>query len=181
MRLLWTGILMQVNFFVLNGAPQSFGEDIILSATAPIHADLDASTLQTLEVLRTGEMAALVAVPDLRCRVEQSVVHSSQHKVKCQGLAERPAEDVTGIPVQNRREVEPTMSQTDVGDIDAPDMIGVLGVDTPQQVREDRMFGCWFTRVRTRHQGKNAHFSHIPLDCGAGDTKFGLQFLSDLA
>jgi hypothetical protein len=49
---------MQVDFFVLDRAPQSFGENVVAGTTAPIHADLDASLLQALNVLWTGEVAA---------------------------------------------------------------------------------------------------------------------------
>src|SRR6266545_4515712 len=107
MCLLRTGIVMQINFFVLNGAPQSFGENIVPGTTPSIHADLNSGVLQTLDVWRTGEMAALVAVPDFRCGLEQRMVDRSQPKVDFQGLAESPTQDVTGVAVEHGRELQP--------------------------------------------------------------------------
>jgi len=61
-----TGIFVQVHLLVLHRAPQTFGEDVVQRPVPAIHADPDAGREQPVNVLRTGEMAALIAVPDLR-------------------------------------------------------------------------------------------------------------------
>ena len=57
---------MQINFLVLDRAPQSFGEDVVSGAPAPIHADFDLCALQAFQIFEAGEVTALVAVPDFR-------------------------------------------------------------------------------------------------------------------
>ncbi len=55
---------MQIDFLVLDGAPQPLGEDVIPGASSPIHADLNLGGQQAVEILRAGKVTALVAVPD---------------------------------------------------------------------------------------------------------------------
>ena len=60
------GILVQIDFFVFHGAPEAFGEDVVQGAAFAVHADLHLRLLESLDVLRTGEVAALIAIPDRR-------------------------------------------------------------------------------------------------------------------
>ena len=69
--------------------PQSFRKDIILGATAFIHADMDFFSLQALQIFEAGKVTALIAVPDLRLGVKQGIVHSGEHEIHFRGLAER--------------------------------------------------------------------------------------------
>ena len=64
--LLGAGIFMQIHFFVLDRAPQAFGEDIVISAPASVHTDLNLRALQPLKVFGAGKVAALIAIPDFR-------------------------------------------------------------------------------------------------------------------
>lgn len=63
---LWGWRSSQVHFLVFDAAPESLGKDVTAGAPPIIHTDPDARSHQALRVLRTGEMAALVAVPDHR-------------------------------------------------------------------------------------------------------------------
>ena len=38
--LLWAGIIVQINFLVLDGTPQPLGKNIVKRASPAIHADL---------------------------------------------------------------------------------------------------------------------------------------------
>ncbi len=146
-----------------------------MARPAPIHADLDLFALQALQIFGAGEMTALVAIPDFGLGLQQGIVHSREYKIHFQGLAERPADDIAGIPVQNRGKIEPAMLEADVGNIDAPDVIGMRCGHVSQQVRVNRVLRGGFTRMGTWHKGKNAHFAHIRLHRGARNTKFRAQ------
>ena len=98
---------MQIDFFVLESAPQSFCEDVISGAPAAIHTDFDICVLQALQILGTGEVTALIAVPDFRLGLKQGIVDRGENEIQLKRLAKRPAEDVTGIPVQHRGQVQP--------------------------------------------------------------------------
>lgn len=106
---------MQINFLILEGAPQSFGEDVVHGAASPVHTDFDLLAVQAFQIFWAGEMTALVAIPDFGLGLQQGSVHSREYKIHFQGLAERPADKVAGMPVQHRGEIEPALLKSDVG------------------------------------------------------------------
>ncbi len=55
-----------VNLFVLHAAPQALGEDVVLVAAAPIHADFDAVLVQHINEHLRGKLCALIGVVDVR-------------------------------------------------------------------------------------------------------------------
>src|SRR5215208_1539713 len=73
-------IFSQIHLFVLYTPPEPLDKDVVQRAAASIHTDLDARRLQQARVLRTGEMAALVAIPDLRRRHRQCTTDRIQNK-----------------------------------------------------------------------------------------------------
>src|SRR3972149_2981068 len=111
---------MQTNFLVFDGAPQSFCKNIVHGAPTSIHADFDFFALQAFQIFLAGEVAALVAVPDFRFGLKQGVVYGSQHEIHLQGLAERPANNIARIPVQNGGEIQPSMLSPYAGDTCPP-------------------------------------------------------------
>ena len=60
------GIFLDIDLFVLDGAPQTFGEDVVVVTAASVHADLDTRSKQPGCERLAGELAALVAVEDER-------------------------------------------------------------------------------------------------------------------
>ena len=170
-----TGIVLQVDLFVLDGPPQALREYVVYRSTLPIHADLDAGILQSLDVLRACEMAPLVAVPDRWPSLYQGSLDSSKDKPHLQPLIQLPTHNVAGEPVQDGHQIHPSPSQPNVGDINAPDVIGVAAYDIAQQVGINPVFHiratplrCEFhpplAQVRPWTDARNAHLPHTPLD-----------------
>jgi len=60
----------EVKVMVFEGPPQSFDKDIVLDASATVHADNDLIILEYLGKGVTGELGALVGVEDFRTPVE---------------------------------------------------------------------------------------------------------------
>jgi hypothetical protein len=67
-RLARGSVIMQVDLLIFDGTLQALSEDVIESATATIHANLDLSVDEQSGVLGIGEVSALIAVPDGRSR-----------------------------------------------------------------------------------------------------------------
>src|SRR4029077_6452408 len=55
----------QVDPFVLHGPPQALDEDVVVTAPASVHADLDPVIPQHLGELVTGELRALIGIEDV--------------------------------------------------------------------------------------------------------------------
>ena len=59
-----TGVIVEIDLFILDGSPQAFDEDIIKDPSAAIHADLYPRGEEPISKHRAGELAALIAVED---------------------------------------------------------------------------------------------------------------------
>src|SRR5579871_3440648 len=122
-------VVVEVDLFIFDAAPQTLCENVVKSAASAVHADAYISGKQTLDVLRTGEVAALIAVAYLwRCDFQRSI-HRSQHKGHFQGLIQFPTDDVARIPVQHRHQINPASRQAHVGNVYTPDGVGSLWLD----------------------------------------------------
>ena len=62
----WGRILVQIDILVLHGPEKSFHENVVQGTPLSVHRDLNSFCLQQLDVVLIGELAALVAVDDLR-------------------------------------------------------------------------------------------------------------------
>ena len=71
-------------------------------------------------------MTALIGVPNLRDGPRPRLPDRLEHKTKLQRLVEHPTDHIAAEPVDNRHQIQPAVTQADVGDIAAPDVIGVL-------------------------------------------------------
>ena len=69
-------------------------------------------------------MASLITVTDVGFGLSQRLIQGAEHKINLQGVVEFPTNDVARVPVQDRNEIDPPFLQTDIGDVDAPDVIG---------------------------------------------------------
>jgi len=161
-RLARCGVLVEIDFLVFDRAPQAFGKDIIQGAAPPIHADAHACRFHEPDVLRTGKVAALVAIQNLRRGLRQCLLHRPCHKGLRQGLIELPTHDIARIPVQHRDQIEPTLAQANIGDVDAPNVVRTGGGDITQQVRIDRLLVCPLTQVGAGRNCMSSHFTHMP-------------------
>ena len=68
---------VQVDLFVLEGAPESFDEDVVPPAAPPVHADLDAVLEQAPGEGGAGELTALIGVEDGRRPVAGGTIGAS--------------------------------------------------------------------------------------------------------
>ena len=56
------GVGFQMDFFVLDRAPQAFDEDVVHETVAPVHRNRDSRSLESAGEGRAGELRALVGV-----------------------------------------------------------------------------------------------------------------------
>lgn len=170
---------MQIDFFVLDGPPQPLGEDVVHRSPPAVHADLYLSSQQAVQILGTGKVAALIAVADRRMRLGQGPIHRFQHEGLFQGLAERPADHVAGEPVQDDHQVQPAAPQPDVGEVDAPDVIGVADGHLTQQIRINLALQDALAGMGSWIDARQPHFAHAALHQLTVDGHFLTQYRRD--
>src|SRR5258708_12647257 len=164
-------IISDVHLFIFDRAPESLGEHVVERAAFAIHADLDRTIEQAIEIPRTGEMTPLVAIPDQRRRLSQGAVDRGEDEIELQRLLQFPRDDETREPIENRDEVHPAFCQADIREINPPNVIRRRRDDSPNQAWNDAMAGRWFPEIWFRPNRDDAHLVHVPLNRLAIDQK----------
>src|SRR4051812_44417652 len=122
----WMTIVGQIDLLIFQAAPQALGKDVIQCPPLAIHTDLDARRFERLGNLWTGEMTALIRIPNLRDGKRPRLPDRREHKTHLQGLVKPPTDHIAAEPVDNRHQVQPAVTQADVRDIAAPNVIRVV-------------------------------------------------------
>src|SRR5271166_4283074 len=118
----------QVDLLILDRTPQPFDEHIVAPGPAPIHADPDRVLRQQSGERRTGELAPLVGVEDLRSTITgQRLVDRVEAEID-PWSASRPKRDrhppgqhPSAEPVHHRSQVHEAMGHRYISDIHRPD------------------------------------------------------------
>ena len=126
-------VFIEIHFLPLEGSPEPFREDIVDGSPFAVHTDPDVSGEKPFQIAVTGEMAPLVAVENVRESGLKSPVHTVEDKRHLERLIQRPGDDIPGMPVDDRHEVHPSVRHADVGDVDPPDVVRILGRNTPER------------------------------------------------
>jgi hypothetical protein len=155
-----TVVLIEVHLLVLDASPEPFGENVVDGASLSVHADLDVPGTEAIEIAVTGEVRSLITVENVRESGLKSPVHTVKDKRHLERLIQRPGDDIPGIPVDDRHEVHPSVRHADVGDVDAPDMVRILGRDIPEQIGIDLVRKSPFAEIWTRMDPFDSHLSH---------------------
>ena len=64
------------------------------------------------------------------------------------------------MPINDGHKIEPPANHPDVGDIDSPDMVGILGRDIAKKIGIDLVFQSPFTKVGARMDPLDTHLAH---------------------
>ena len=100
-RIARVGILVQLHLLIFDGPPEPFREHVVEGPSPPIHTDPHACCLEQGRVLRASKVTALIAIPDVRRRHRERVLHRRCHERLLQRLVQRPTDDVARIPIQH--------------------------------------------------------------------------------
>lgn len=127
-----TRVFVEVDLFILETAPEPLREDVVSVSALAVHADLYACCLEQANVGGAGEVAALVAVHDGGLSCGERPLHGFKHEGHLQGLIELPGYHIPGVPVQDCDEVEPPPLESDIGDVNPPNVIGASDLETSE-------------------------------------------------
>ncbi len=91
------------------------------------------------------------------------MIHSGQDKGQLEGLVQFPSNHEAREPVQNGHQVHPATYRADVGDVNSPDVIGLLSAHLAQQIGVNLVLRGQFARIWAGSDDRYAHFTHITL------------------
>lgn len=160
-RFPWAPVVVQVHLFIFDGAPEPFREHIIPGSPTPIHTDRHPGCRQQFRVVTTGKLAPLIAIPALRRRRRSCLLDRSGDERLLERLVQRPADDIARIPIHHHHQIQPSVTEADLRDINAPDMIGIACRHTAQTVRVDHMSRGGFTQPGSRSNARQPHLAHM--------------------
>ncbi|CDH44835.1 hypothetical protein BN874_1920002 [Candidatus Contendobacter odensis Run_B_J11] len=154
---------VQVDALVFQGTPETLDEHVVAPPAAPVHGDANATGLQCVREFEAGERTPLIAVEDFRnAGTGQSLFQSRQAKVGLQGVGQRPAQDLATVPVHDRHQVQKALAHRDVGDVRAPDLIGLGHGQITQEIRIDLVLRARIARAWLAVNGPQPHQRHQP-------------------
>ena len=101
-----------------------------------------------------GELRSLIGVEDLGCAIERErLSQAATQKSGVMVFDRRQESTLRRVPVHDRHQVEESFLEGDVGDVGTPDVVGVVDVETAQQVG---VFGVLGVRDRGLLSGVRA-------------------------
>lgn len=125
-------VTAQVNIFVFDRAPQPLHENVVQTAAPTVHADADLAFGQLDDKLRAGELRALIGVEYRRRRVmTQGVLERFNTEARIEGVGQPPTQNTATVPVDDGHQIHKPFGQTDVGDVRAPDLVGMRDFHIP--------------------------------------------------
>ena len=121
---------------ILHRAPEPLDHDVVQGSAFAIHADADPMAFQYSGEGVAGVLAALVGVEDPGLPFGlQSFFQAFDAERGVQAVAELPADHITARPIDHSCQVDMAVSQRDVGDVRAPDLVAAFDLKPSEQVR----------------------------------------------
>lgn len=100
-----TFVIVQVDFFVFDAAPQSLDEDVVQCSPASIHTDRNLPFFENAGESVAGELNALIRIENLRRRLFQSLSQGAGAEIRFQRGRDFPRQDITRVPINHRCQV----------------------------------------------------------------------------
>ena len=131
------GIAIEVDFFILEAAPQTLDKDVVHEPAPAVHANGYFRLEKPASEQVAGKLAPLVGVEDLRLTFCQGRFQSSQAELRLQTVGEFPAQHIAAEPIHHGHQVEKAVFHRNIGDIGAPNLVGIGDIQALEQVRVD--------------------------------------------
>src|SRR5215213_9009806 len=148
---------------VFHTAPEPLDKDVVERSTFPIHTDLHAHRRKQLGVLWAGEVTSLIAVPNLRGRYCQRTIDRIQDERLLQCVIERPTHNIARIQIENGHQIHPASKETNIRDVNRPNMVWSCGDQIAQQIRVHLVLWIAPAEIRARANPGNPHLTHVAL------------------
>ncbi len=129
-----------IHFFDFQRLHKTLGPGIVLGIAWPAHADRDPSSFQPLHVVSTRVLDAPIGMmnqPRLRLTFLQGRLQGLLGNAAVQLPADAPTHHTSRVDIQNHRQVDELLLQSNVGNIGDPQLIDGTQHHPPRQIRID--------------------------------------------
>ena len=156
-------VFLDVNVFVLHGAPEAFDEDVVKGATTAVHADPNVGCFQGAGKVKGRELNALVGVKDVGLGITQGNLKRGQAKGTVQSVGELPGQDKATEPIHDGHQIHEASRHRNIGYVGAPDLVGSGDGQTTQQIG---IFFVLFVAQRRAWPGIDCLQTHLAHQAG---------------
>ena len=125
---------MEKNIFILDCPPEPFREDVVHTATPSVHTDFDVVLKDEGREITTGELHALIRIPDIRCCNFECVRECFNAEICFKRRRHFPGDHISTEPVEDGHEIGEAAFQFHVRDIRSPDLIWTDNVEASEQI-----------------------------------------------
>jgi len=163
-------VVLEINFLILDASPESLHEDVVPAPPPSVPTDADAFLFESVGVIFTGELRALIAVEDAGFGAPECSFQGCDTEETVQSVGEFPREHVPAEPVHYGHEIDKAVLQPDVGDVGTPHLVGALYAHVFEQI------GISLGRLSRPTQSGlgidrlQSHYAHQPLHTLSIDT-----------
>src|SRR3989338_1424464 len=175
-------VAFEINVLVFDRTPQALNEDIVQRPTAAIHADRNSLLDENPCKLHAGKLATLVGIKNFRSPVAHRLFETLHAKIRRERIADSPGQNISTVPINNRRQIHKPVADFYISDVHTPDLIHPVDDNTPQQIGINLMIPIAPARIprrEYRHQAHQPHKSTHPL--ATNRISVFTQFSRDLA
>ena len=114
-----TFVVVQIDLFVFDAAPEPLDKDVVQCSAAPIHTDGNPSLFENTGESAARELNTLIRIKDFRRRLFQSLIQGTGAEIRFQRGRHFPRQDITRMPVNYCDQVNKAALQSDIGDANA--------------------------------------------------------------
>ena len=169
-----------VDVVVFDRAPETFNHHVVQGPAFTVHADFYPMGFENPCEGFTGKLATLIRIENLRASfLLECFIKAFYAERLVQTVAEAPAYDVTARPVHDRCQVNVRVTQRDIGNVGAPDLVAALYFKIAQQVGVDLVtlaglaqagFGINRLDTHLAHESFNPAARHLVVELRQGVT-----------
>lgn len=156
-------VSLEVDVLVLERPPETLNEYVIEGSSLAVHADRDASRMESFREEGTCKLSSLIGVEDFRRSLVQCFVKRLEAEIDVHRVREFPGEYVAAVPIHDGDQVQKTVSQRNVRDVARPHLIGAVDRHVFEQVGILLVPRCRSRQRRLRRHRFQAHFLHQSL------------------
>ena len=132
-------VVMKIDFLLFDRPPEAFHEDIVQGSASAIHADPDGMRFQEIDEDLGRILGPLIGIEDLGNGLHQDPGEGGAAEFRVHGHRNLPIQDVARVPVDDGREIDKPLLETDVRDIRTEDLIGADNGHILQKIGVDLM------------------------------------------
>src|SRR6266566_8792003 len=133
-------VVIRINFFAFQGLQKTLASRIVIRISGPTHARGHPVISEHLEVVVRSVLNSAVGMmhhAGRRLTVHDRSFQCSQREPRAQGSIKGPADNLSGVRVQNHGQVDKLFSQTDAGYVCYPQLVRTSSLQATSEIEMD--------------------------------------------